>query len=84
MKARIITIVDVFDALTSKRPYRDPASYHEALQMMQEERGTRFDPDFLDTFMTIAPDLHRDICLAGDERLVGMLADLRAVYFGAG
>ncbi|MEK6742661.1 MAG: HD domain-containing phosphohydrolase [Nitrospirota bacterium] len=84
LKARIFAIVDVFDALTSKRPYRDPASYHEALHMMQEERGTRFDPDLLDKFMTIAADLHRDICLAGDERLVGMLAELRAVYFGAG
>ena len=84
LKARIFTIVDVFDALTSKRPYRNPVSYDEALRMMQEERGKRFDPDLLDKFMDIAPDLHRDICLAGDERLVGMLADLRAVYFGAG
>jgi len=84
LKARIFTIVDVFDALTSKRPYRDPVSYHEALHMMQVERGTRFDPDLLDRFMKIAPDLHRDICLAGDERLVGMLAELRAAYFGSG
>jgi len=84
LKARIFTIVDVFDALTSKRPYREPASYLEALRIMQEERGTRFDPDLLETFMTIAPDLHRNICLAGDERLVGMLAELRAVYFGKG
>ena len=84
LKARIFTIVDVFDALTSKRPYRNPVSYDEALRMMQEERGKRFDPDLLDKFMDIAPDLHRDICLAGDERLVGMLADLRAVYFGTG
>jgi putative nucleotidyltransferase with HDIG domain len=84
LKARIFTIVDVFDALTSKRPYRDPASYHEALQMMQAESGARFDPDLLKRFMHIAPELHRDICLAGDERLVGMLADLRAVYFGKG
>jgi len=84
LSARIFTIVDVFDALTSKRPYREPASYHEALQMMQAERGTRFDPGLIDRFMTIAPDLHRDICLADDERLVGMLDELRAVYFGKG
>jgi putative nucleotidyltransferase with HDIG domain len=84
LKARIFTIVDVFDALTSKRPYREPVSYLEALHMMQEERGARFDPDLLDKFMTIAPDLHRTICLAGDDRLMAMLAELRAHYFGAG
>jgi HD-GYP domain-containing protein (c-di-GMP phosphodiesterase class II) len=80
--ARIFTIVDVFDALTSRRPYRDAVSYHEALYIMQVDSGTRFDPDLLKRFLSIAPDLHRDICLAGDELLVGMLADFMVVYFG--
>jgi putative nucleotidyltransferase with HDIG domain len=80
--ARIFTIVDVFDALTSRRPYRDAVSYNEALYIMQVDSGTRFDPDLLKRFLSIAPDLHRDICLAGDEILVGMLADFMVVYFG--
>jgi putative two-component system response regulator len=49
---RICAIADVFDALTTDRPYRTALSPATALAMMQEERGTRFDPRLLDLFLT--------------------------------
>ena len=52
--ARIIGIVDCFDALTTKRPYRDALSDEEAIRIMQEEteRGL-WDPEIMDVFLAI-------------------------------
>jgi HD-GYP domain-containing protein (c-di-GMP phosphodiesterase class II) len=49
---RIVAIVDVFDALTSDRCYRPAMSLAEALAIMTEGRGSQFDPDLLDLFIT--------------------------------
>jgi HD-GYP domain-containing protein (c-di-GMP phosphodiesterase class II) len=81
LSARVFAIVDVFDALTSKRPYKEAAPIKETLAMMREERGTRFDPELLDQFLQIAPSLHRDVCLADDAKLMKMLTTLQATYF---
>lgn len=48
--ARIVTIVDVFDALTSKRPYKNAFTLVTASTIMQDGRGTFFDPRLLDLF----------------------------------
>jgi putative two-component system response regulator len=44
-------VADVFDALTSKRPYKQPYPNEKALRLMREGRGTHFDPAILDLFM---------------------------------
>jgi len=58
--ARILSVVDCFDALTSDRPYRPRLSDKEALRILHERRGTMYDPLVVDTFArvykTIAPD----------------------------
>lgn len=51
--ARIAAIVDVYDALTSARPYRAPIAWRDALEMMDESRGSQFDPDILDLWKKI-------------------------------
>ncbi|MDY6854987.1 MAG: HD domain-containing protein [Thermodesulfobacteriota bacterium] len=48
---RIVGLVDVFDALTSKRPYKDPYPVDVACDMIKKERGQHFDPDLVDVFM---------------------------------
>jgi putative nucleotidyltransferase with HDIG domain len=83
MTARIFTIVDVFDALTSKRPYKDAASLEETLSAMEAERSTRFDPALLDRFNEIAPELYREVSVADEDRLIEMVAALRDKYFGS-
>lgn len=51
LEARIVAIVDVFDALTSKRPYKKTFPVEVALDIMEKERGQHFDPDVLDIFL---------------------------------
>ena len=48
--ARIMAVVDVFDALTSKRPYRDALPLAEALRIIEEGRGKHFDSRIVDAF----------------------------------
>jgi putative two-component system response regulator len=50
---RIAAIADVFDALTSRRPYRVALSVETARAEMRAERGTHFDPDLLDLFLAL-------------------------------
>ncbi len=51
--ARIFAVADAFDAITSHRPYRDAQPYSVAREEIQKGRGTQFDPDVVDTFLTI-------------------------------
>lgn len=55
--ARILGVADVFDALTTDRPYRKAFSHEEALVMMRADSGRAFDPQILDAFLRIAPRL---------------------------
>jgi len=59
--ARILSVVDCFDALTSDRPYRPRLSDKEALRILHERRGTMYDPLVVDSFSrvhtSIAPDI---------------------------
>ncbi|WP_300672915.1 HD domain-containing phosphohydrolase [Desulfoluna sp.] len=51
--SRIISIVDVFDALTSHRPYRKRMPVQAAMGVIRSGRGSRFDPDLTDLFLTL-------------------------------
>lgn len=53
LQARIIAVCDVWDALTSKRSYRNFFTTEQALVIMKEGRGTQFDPDILDVFLEL-------------------------------
>ena len=55
--ARIVTIVDVFDALTHDRVYRAAMDKPDALKIMRDGRGTHFEPSLFDLFMDILPGL---------------------------
>lgn len=53
--ARIIAVVDVYDALTSERPYRAALPREEALRFLQEHAGSRFDPRVVATMLDLPP-----------------------------
>jgi putative two-component system response regulator len=55
--ARIVAITDVFDALTSTRPYKKPWSAEDALKFMNEQAGKHFDPTFMAHFVDIVADV---------------------------
>ena len=54
---RITAIADVFDALTSKRPYKEPFSVEDSLVIIGEGRGSHFDPDVVDAFFAIQDEI---------------------------
>jgi CHASE2 domain-containing sensor protein len=62
---RICAIVDVFDALMSARTYKAAWTLDAALQELRGGRGTHFDPELLDTFIALAPDVVRDLTERG-------------------
>ena len=55
LSARIMAIADVYDALVSKRCYKEPMSHEEALKIIESESGTHFDPNLVSVFLK-----HRD------------------------
>lgn len=54
--ARIFSVVDTFDAMTSDRPYRKATSINNAQKELVQYSGTQFDPDVVDAFLMIPPD----------------------------
>jgi putative nucleotidyltransferase with HDIG domain len=55
MMARIISVADTFDAITTKRPYQDPMEFPKALEILRKQAGTKYDPivvDALDSALT--------------------------------
>ena len=59
--ARIIAIVDHFDALTSERPHRTAVTHDEALAVLQREAGHGLDPHAVRTFIDILPELLAEV-----------------------
>ena len=53
MAGRLMALADVYDALISKRVYKDPISHEQAVQLILEGRGTQFDPDVVDAFSRV-------------------------------
>ncbi len=60
LSARIVAVVDAFDAITSPRPYQQARSFDEACEILADERGRQFDPQVVDTFLANR-DLVREI-----------------------
>jgi HD-GYP domain-containing protein (c-di-GMP phosphodiesterase class II) len=76
LAARIFAVADVFDALTARRPYKEPFSLAKTRASLEQGRGTHFDPAILDVFLTMAPALYAE--LAGRED-PGLECELHAV-----
>ena len=51
---RVLSIADVYDALTSWRSYKESYSHKQACEIIQEGKGTIFDPDLIDLFINIS------------------------------
>jgi putative nucleotidyltransferase with HDIG domain len=65
--ARILAVVDCFDALTSHRPYRPALADEEALAIVTARRGTMYDPRIVDLFLELQPALSEQANLRGCE-----------------
>jgi len=54
---RIVAVSDVFDALTTKRPYKDPFSLERSFLILKEGRGSHFDPEVVDAFFAVEDEI---------------------------
>ena len=58
ISARLMAVADVYDALISRRVYKEPFSHAESVAIMTQGRGSHFDPDILDAFLDIQDECH--------------------------
>jgi len=54
---RVVAVADVFDALTTSRPYKEAWPVEKALEYLKEQSGKHFDPNMIDYFLEILPDI---------------------------
>jgi len=73
LSARLMALADVYDALISRRIYKEGMSHEQAMAIIDEGRGTHFDPDIVDTFLSVH-EAFRDIA----QRYGDTVADLEA------
>ena len=57
LEGRIVAVADVFDALSSARPYKKPFSREKCFSILQEGRGSHFDPQVLDAFFSRSEEI---------------------------
>ncbi|WP_328825011.1 response regulator [Zoogloea dura] len=67
LSARLMALADVFDALISRRTYKEPFSLEQARKMISDARGSHFDPDVVDAFLVEFPRFAEIAELYGDE-----------------
>lgn len=67
LEGRIVAVADVFDALSSKRPYKDPFPREKCFEILREGRGTQFDPAVIDAFFDCAEEIVEIQLLLMDE-----------------
>ena len=53
LAARLMAVADVYDALISRRVYKEPFSHEKSVEIMRLGRGTHFDPDVFDAFLVL-------------------------------
>lgn len=59
LPARIVSVADVYDALTTKRRYKPAYSHQEASKVIEQESGRQFDPEVISAFIEAKPDFLR-------------------------
>lgn len=64
LSGRLMAVIDVYDALISKRVYKEALSFDEALKVMKQEAGRHFDPVIFEVFLKIEPQLRKHLGIA--------------------
>ena len=68
IEARIFSIVDVFDALVSSRPYKEAWPFEQAIEVLEKEKSRSFDPRFVDAFVPIAESLYKQVIQSNTDQ----------------
>lgn len=79
--ARVFAVVDVFDALTSKRPYKEPMPLEKAMAIIADGVGAHFDPAVHRHFVPLAGDWYREVAGLDTPALREIMVRIVGAYF---
>lgn len=68
LSARIFAVADVFDALSSTRPYKDPMPFGQVMEILKKDTGAHFDPSVMAVFECIAQDVREKLRDGSEQR----------------
>jgi putative two-component system response regulator len=74
LHGRLMAIADVYDALTSDRPYKKAFTHEEATDIINKDRGKHFDPNLVDIFLTVS-DKFKEVTSLFDIEYAEVLED---------
>lgn len=73
--ARILHVADTYDALTSKRPYKEPYTAFASLEILQGGRGTLFDPEVVNAFLKYVPIYPKGTVIRLNDEIEGIVIE---------
>jgi HD-GYP domain-containing protein (c-di-GMP phosphodiesterase class II) len=82
LAARIFAVADVFDALCSKRPYKEPMGFDAAMAILEKDTGSHFDPGVMDAFRTIARKTYDRLAQVSEDEARTLMEERVRVHFG--
>lgn len=82
LAARVFAVADVFDALCSKRPYKEPMGLDSAMEILEKDTGSHFDPEVMAAFRTIAQEVFDRLAGCGEDAARQLLEVKVRSHFG--
>jgi HD-GYP domain-containing protein (c-di-GMP phosphodiesterase class II) len=82
LAARIFAVADVFDALCSKRPYKEAMGFEQAMAILDKDTGHHFDPAVMAVFITLARDIFDRLANCSEYDTQQLLGERVRYHFG--
>jgi len=82
LAARIFAVADVFDALCSKRPYKEPMGFDAAMAILHQDTGSHFDPGVMAAFGAIARNTFDRLASTSEDDARALMEERVRVHFG--
>ncbi|QIK36654.1 HD-GYP domain-containing protein [Caldichromatium japonicum] len=83
LAARIFAVADVFDALTSKRPYKEPFSFEETMAILEHDTGHHFEPAVMKVFRSLSAEIHAQLKTSDERSARALLEECIRRHFDA-
>ena len=81
LAARIFSVADVFDALCSKRPYKEPMGFDAAIAILNKDTGSHFDPGVMAAFSPIARQVFDRLAVCDENEVRKLLEEQIRSHF---
>ena len=81
LSARIFAVADVFDALCSKRPYKEPMGFDDAMAILEKDTGSHFDPSVMAVFRPMARPIFDRLASCSESDTKKLLEDRVRQHF---